>query len=231
MLQRFVPLTLVALGTLSCSDGARPAAPAAPSPVAPAAATARYRVTFDAIWSMATHPEDFPRTPHFSGLIGGTHREPQRFWQPGALATEGIRAMAEQGRKTPLDHEVQGAITAGTAQYLLSGGDVDLSPGSVALEFEIGRDYPLVTLVSMVAPSPDWFVGVSALSLIEGGDWVAERVVALEPWDAGTDGGVTFESRDRPSSPREPIARITTGPLGAGGMPSPMGTFTFRRLP
>jgi hypothetical protein len=231
MLQRFVPLALLALGSLSCSDGAGPATPAAPSPAATPAPTARYRVTFDATWSMATHPADFPRTPHFSGLIGGTHREPQRFWQAGALATEGIRAMAEQGRKTPLDQEVQAAIASGAAQHLLSGGDVDLSPGSVALEFEISRDYPLVTLVSMVAPSPDWFVGVSALPLLDGGDWVAERVVALEPWDAGTDSGVTFESRDRPSLPREPIARITIPPLGAGGVALAMGTFTFRRLP
>jgi hypothetical protein len=188
-------------------------------------------VTFDATWSAFTHPTDTPRVPHFSGVIGATHRESQPFWDAGALATEGIRAMAEMGRKTPLDQEVVSAIAAGGAQHLLSGGSIDLSPASVVLEFEISRDYPLVTLVSMVAPSPDWFVGVSGLSLFDGGDWVPERVVSLRPWDAGTDSGVTFESRDRATVPREPIARITTGPLVVGADAPPMGTFTFRRLP
>ena len=50
---------------------------------------------------------------------------------------------------------------------LLSGDNLRGSPGSTQFEFEVSRDYPLVTLVTMVAPSPDWFVGVSALSLRE----------------------------------------------------------------
>jgi hypothetical protein len=230
MLQRILLVTLV-VGNWACSGRENPASPAVPSPIVTAAPTARYRVTFDATWSASTHPSETPRVPHFSGLIGATHREPQRFWEAGALATEGIRAMAEMGRKTPLDQEVVAAIAAGGAQHLLSGGSIDLSPATVALDFEISRDYPLVTLVSMVAPSPDWFVGVSGASLLDGGDWVPERVVSLRPWDAGTDSGVTFESRDRATVPREPIARITTGPLVVGADVPPMGTFTFRRLP
>ena len=223
-------LSILAVGTWACSGRDGPAAPTAPSPVT-AAATARYRVTFEATWSAATHPTEIPRVPHFSGLIGGTHRESQRLWDGGALATEGIRAMAEMGRKTPLDQEVLSAIAAGGAQHLLSGGSIDVSPGTVVLDFGISREYPLVTLVSMVAPSPDWFVGVSALRLLDGGDWVQERVVPLTPWDAGTDSGVTFESRDRPTVPRQPITRISTGPLVVGAAVPPMGTFTFRRLP
>ena len=37
----------------------------------PAAAQeeARYRVTFEAGWSAASHPEGFPGNPHFSGLV------------------------------------------------------------------------------------------------------------------------------------------------------------------
>jgi hypothetical protein len=188
-------------------------------------------VTFEAVWNASTHPTDVPRVPHFSGLIGATHHAGASFWEPGVLASEGIRAMAEQGRKSPLDQEVLSAIAAGGAQHLLSGAAIELSPGTVVLDFEIARGHPLVTLVSMVAPSPDWFVGVTALDLREGGDWVPERVVPLRPWDAGTDSGVTFESRDRPSVPREPITPITEGPLLVGSEVPPLGTFTFRRLP
>ena len=230
MIRRILLATLV-VGGWACSGGYDGASPAVPSPVITAAPTARYRVTFDAVWSASTHPTEIPRVPHFSGLIGATHRDAQRFWEAGALATEGIRAMAEMGRKTPLDQEVLSAIAAGGAQHLLSGGNIDLSPASAVLEFEVSREYPLVTLVSMVAPSPDWFVGVSAQNQFDGGDWAPERVVPLRPWDAGTDSGVTFESRDRPTVPREAITRITTGPLVIGADVPPMGAFTFRRLP
>ena len=230
MLRRALLIVLVA-GPWGCADGKGPLSATAPAPVASPAPTARYRVTFDAVWNAATHPTDFPRVPHFSGLIGATHRAGVSFWEPGALASEGIRAMAELGRKTPLDQEVLSAIAAGGAQHLLSGGAIDLSPGTVVLDFEAASAHPRVTLVSMVAPSPDWFVGVSGLDLVDGGDWVAERVVPLRPWDAGTDSGVTFESRDRPTVPREPIAPITTGPLLVGSDVPVLGTFTFRRLP
>lgn len=225
--------TVVAAATAAalaaCAGGERVLAPSASPPPA-MAPTARYRVTFDAQWSAATHPQGVPSNPHFSGLIGGTHRAGVRFWESGGLASEGMRLMAEEGRKSPLDQEVQAAIAAGGAQHLLSGGAVASSPGQVDLEFEVSREYPLVTLVTMVAPSPDWFVGVAGLSLVEG-DWVAERVVPLPAWDAGTDGGTTFLSPNRPLSPRQPISRIQDGPLVMDGVAPPLGTFTFRRLP
>jgi hypothetical protein len=229
-------LGVAAFGTWGCSGSdssstgptsdALPAATATPVVAAP---TARYRVTFDATWSAATHP-DVPPSPHFSGLIGGTHRSTVQFWAAGAPASEGMRQMAERGRKSPLDEEVQAAVAAGHAQHLLSGGAVDRTPGRVDMEFEIGRDFPLVTLVTMVAPSPDWFVGVSGLSLIVGGDWTSELSVPLYAYDAGTDSGEAFLSPDQATMPREGIARIQGGPFLVGGTAPPLGTFTFRRI-
>ena len=205
-----------------------PSAPAPPSAQAPT--TARYRVTFEATWSAPTHPQDFPSGAHFSGLIGGTHNASVTFWQEGALATDGIKNMSELGSKTPLDQEVTTAIASGTAEHLLSGGGIALSPGSVTLEFEITQAYPLVTLVSMIAPSPDWFVGVSRLPLFENGQWADERRIDLVPWDAGTDSGVTFTSPDLATIPRQPISRILSAPLSPAGRVTPMGTFRFTRL-
>lgn len=200
-----------------------------PTPIV-ASATALYRVTFDSTWSAGTHPQEFPPNPHFSGLIGATHDDSVRFWEHGGMASAGIEAMAELGSKFPLDQEVESAITAGTAQHLLSGGGMGRSPGSVSLEFEIGRDYPLVTLVSMLAPSPDWFVGVSALSLLEGGDWAASTSATLHAYDAGTDSGVTYTAGNADTQPREAIAEIEGAPLAVAGSVAPIGTFTFTRI-
>lgn len=182
----FVPLLLAfAAGMVGCSEStSMPTGPSAPelvtvSPPAPSPApvpvppapvappTARYEVTFDSTWSASTHPTDFPADAHYSGLVGGTHTSGATFWRPGSLASEGIRRMAERGAKSPLTEEVGAAITAGTAQYVLSGGDLPTSPGSVRMEFDISQTFPLVTLVTMIAPSPDWFVGVAGLPLFE----------------------------------------------------------------
>ena len=224
--------TLAALAALcaACGGGSvtTPAPPAAPSPSPTPAATARYEVVFDANWHETTHA--VPPNPHFSRLIGGTHDARVTFWAEGAIASEGIKRMAEIGAQAPLDEEVLAAVAAGTAQHLLAGREQPANPGATRLEFEAGRDHPLVTLVTMVAPSPDWFVGVSGLPLLENGSWVAEKEVALLPWDAGTDSGTTFVAADRPTRPRQPIARITGPPLVEGAVPRPLGRFVFRRI-
>lgn len=216
----------------AASGGTPPATsqPPATSTPSPAPASARYRVTFEALWSAATHPRDFPADAHFSRLVGGTHAAATRFWQEGALASDGIRDMAERGRTTPLDNEVRSAIAAGTAEHLIIGGDIPRSPGSVSLEFEISQAHPLVTLVSMVAPSPDWFTGVSGLPLFEQGQWVDRRSLELFPWDAGTDSGPTFASPDQATTPRRPVARITGFPFEQGGQVAPVGRFSFERI-
>lgn len=228
-----------ALFAAGCAEGPLPGAPTVavppapqptPTPTATPSATARYRVTFDASWSRSSHPQDFPSNPHFSPLVGGTHTAAVRFWAEGALASAGIRDMAERGRTQPLDQEIEAAIAAGTAQRLLIGGAVGTSPGSVVLEFEVSQAYPLVTLVTMIAPSPDWFVGVTALPLFENGQWAAERRVDLVPWDAGTDSGSSFSSPDRAAAPPEPISRILSAPLSPDGRVTPLGTFVSVRM-
>ena len=230
----FLSFLGAAVLTAACGGGSDPAGPTpvgpAPAPTPAATATARYSVTFQALWSGATHPEDFPPNPHFSPLVGATHSSRVRFWEAGAIASRGIEDMSELGATTPLDNEIRAAIAQGTAQNLMLGSGINPSPGSTSLEFGISRDFPLVTLVSMVAPSPDWFTGVHDMSLIESGDWVRERVVTLFPYDAGTDSGVTYNSPDLDTQPREPIRRIEGRPLALNGAVAPVGTFTFRRL-
>ena len=207
-----------------------PAPTPTPAPQLPPS-TARYRVTFSAVWSASTHPQDFPRFPHFSGLIGGTHTDGVVFWREGQLASEGIRQMAERGSKAELQSEVEAAIGSGRAQYVLSGRSIDLSPAAVTLEFDISSTHPLVTLVTMVAPSPDWFVGVTGLALFEGGAWKDTVAIDLHPYDAGTDSGVTFGSPDQETIPRLPVGRITGFPfLNSTGSVAPLGTFRFERI-
>ena len=227
-----VAAVVVALGGLwACgggsSSGTGPSPVPTPTLPGPSDPLARYRVTFDATWSAATHPTDAPPRPHFSPLIGGTHSDQVVFWDTGSPASPGIEAMSEEGATSPFDSEIEAAIAAGTAEGLIRGAGINPSPGTTSVEFQISRDYPLVTLVSMIAPSPDWFVGVRGLSLIENGDWVAEKTMSLFPYDAGTDSGRSFRSRNQDTQPPEPISRLEGFPVESG---APFGTFTFVRL-
>jgi hypothetical protein len=58
--------------------------------------TARYTLTFTAEWTRQTHP-DFPSGPHFSPLVGCSHKADYVMWKPGIKATQGVKDVAEFG--------------------------------------------------------------------------------------------------------------------------------------
>jgi hypothetical protein len=192
--------------------------------------SARYLLTLEATWSKETHPTDFPANPHFSGLIGATHNDDVRLWKEGEGATPGIKNMAETGGKSPLDSEVETLIAEGGACELISGGGIASSPGVVSVEFTASQDCPLVSVVSMIAPSPDWFVGVAGLSLYGDEGWIEEWVVDLYPYDAGTDSGQSYTAQDEPTAEREGIVRIELSPFLVDGRVPPLGVFRLARL-
>ena len=188
---------------------------------------ARYRVTFEADWSSTTHPVEFPPGAHFSPLIGMTHRAAGRIWQSGEIASNGIELMAELGATGTLSDEVATLINTGNAEFLLQGGGIGQSPGSTSFEFDISQAFPLVSLVSMIAPSPDWFIGVNGLNLRQDGQWIDQLSVNLLAYDSGTDSGLTFISSNDDTNPAQPISRITEPPFADN---TPLGRFVFQRL-
>jgi hypothetical protein len=195
--------------------------------VAQPAGPATYTVTFDAFWSAVTHPDDFPPNPHFSPLVGATHNTDVVFWEPGELASEGIESMAETGGTEILRSEIDAAGPSVGSTLLDSG--LNPSPGTLSFSFEITPDYPLVTLVTMVAPSPDWFVGVAGLNLLDNGQWQDRVEVELFVYDAGTDSGPSYTSENADTDPADPIARIEAAPFVVSGSVASVGTFTFVR--
>lgn len=183
----------------------------------------KYTVTFRSNWSAGTYPKDFPSNPHYSGLIGATHNEHVSFWKVGGVASAGIKNMSETGSKSPLKEEIRKAIKDGTAKSLLSGKGLRTSPGVVSLNFEVVPSHSKVTLSSMLAPSPDWFVGVSALELCRRGGWITDQSIDLFIYDAGTDSGNSYQSPNQNTNPREKITRSTEDIFKK----SPVGTLRF----
>ncbi len=197
----------------------------------PAASEARYRVTFTSTWSSETHPSNgFPTTSaHFSPLVGATHDGSISFWQPDILASDGIEQMAETGATASLASEVEVAMEDGRADQILSGSGLGRATGQVVLDtIVVSQDFPFVSLVTMIAPSPDWFVGVHDVSLLgENGEWLDELVIELDPYDAGSDSGLDYTSANEDSDPAQPIRNLRgLAPFAD----APMGTITIERV-
>jgi len=188
-------------------------------------ASADYEVRFDATWSATTHPGAYPSFAHFSPLVGATHDGSVRLWQPGALATNGIEVMAETGSTGALSSEVNTAIGQGAADQVLIGAGI-LSPANTTMGFTATSNHSKLTLVTMIAPSPDWFLGVDSFELFENGRWIDQAVVELFAWDSGTDSGTGFNSANQNTNPAAPIQLVTGGPFFGT---TPLGTFTITR--
>ena len=207
---------IVAFVAAGCGDGGdAPVAPTDPEVTTgstgecPASAT--YRVTFRATWDAASHGSSppFPSGAHFSRVVGATHVEELSFWSSGGIATGGIESMAETGAVTAFCNEVQAEVDGGRAGGCIRGQEASFrSPGTVTLAFDVDEGFPFLTLVSMIAPSPDWFVGVDGIALQQGGCWTPRIETDLVGYDAGTDSGTTFAARDADVTPHQPIGPI-----------------------
>ena len=168
-----------------------------------------YRFTFTDEWNEDDVSSGLPADAHFTQLVGATHIPGAPLWTPGGIASPGIEDVAEEGDPATLSAEVDTAILAGMAGAYLKIRGLLKPPYSRTKLIEIFDDKPALTLISMVAPSPDWFVGVSDISLRDESGWIENLTVNLIPWDAGTEDGNTFSLSNPPTSPQ---SIITTPP-------------------
>ena len=194
--------------------------------------TTQYKVTFTGTWNPTDHPLNYPSNAHFSGIIGATHNSDISFWQPYTLVSKGIEDVAEIGSKAALTSEISLALSAGTAYSSISGNGLPNGYNiSTSKTFNVSSCYPLVTLVSMVAPTPDWFVGVHDLPLYENGKWRDRIVITLYPWDAGTENGSGFSTNNTATEPQEINRRLVIPPFEQTTAPiAPLAYFTFERV-
>lgn len=157
------------------------------------AVTTSYDVTFTGKWTTAASaPVARPGGAHFSPLIGATHNSSYNLFQTGTAASQGIEDMAEIGSRTALTNEINAAIPGGNVDSLIVPGGNIGAEASFTFRIEVDSDHSLFSLTSMIAPSPDWFVGVRNFDLRSGGSWINSATVDLNSYDAGTEDGNTF---------------------------------------
>ena len=182
--------------------------------------SAIYDVTFEGTWGATTHPTNIPpgefpnprSAPHFSPIVVATHNSQVVLWETGQSASAGTETIAETGDPTTFLEEADAAIAAGTAHSVVRGESGFISPGTQSVAIQVHSDFPKVTFLSMVAPSPDWFAGAHIDSLVSNGKFVDTITVDVMAYDAGTDDGNTYLSADDDTSPRGFVQGLITDP-------------------
>ena len=171
--------------------------------------TARYAVTFTARWTATDHGP-VPGGAHFTTLAGAAVNAQADLWTPGELASSGLENLAELGQTGGFLREIAAAAAAGNASQSITSSGTGAT-GTSSFEVTVTRDLPNFTFASMVAPSPDWFLGLSEFSLLDNeGRWIEDTGhMGLPAWDAGTETGTEFSLNGRPTNPPEPIRLLT----------------------
>ncbi len=177
---------------------------------------ATYTVTFSFNWNTVDFPTDYPNGAHFSPLIGWSHKNSSSFFQENTFASEGIESMAETGATTILSNEINTFINNGEGKEIVLGNGLNNGTGEISLNISVDSKHSAITLASMLAPSPDWYVGIVNIDLLENDCFVESKQLQAKVYDAGTDDGNAFTSSDIDSNPAGKITLITTAPLGNG---------------
>jgi hypothetical protein len=130
---------------------------------------------------------------HVARIVGGVHGPDDDgpwSWQVGAPASYGVERTAEVNRYGDYRAELQ----AGGLDTFASDDSwvttLELAPTQryeMPAPITLTPERPMVTAIAMIAPSPDWFVGLSREPLCVDGGWSDARTFPLPIFDAGTE--------------------------------------------
>ncbi|PYO74627.1 MAG: elongation factor Ts [Gemmatimonadetes bacterium] len=228
---RALSATLVVLSLTACGKGSKSGPPAAPPAAAhpTPAAPAEYTVIIKSTWTKTTHPFEYPSGAHFSGMIGASHNAKYSIFAVGRRPTPGLEHLSEEGKHSPLDTEIRTAIDQGNALMLFESGGLKNWKDSMVATVRVDPAHPLVDVVNMVAPSPDWFTGATNVNLDENGAWVARKTLTLPAYDSGGDDGKTYKAPDRDTNPKKPTTRAADRHFVIHGRVKPVAILIFVR--
>lgn len=159
----------------------------------------------------------------FSPLAGVSHSNRISILTVRGFASPEIEAIAERGDNTPLIRLARRLRRQGRGIKTIAGADGPTMPGKfTTLKFRVDCKNPFISLVSMIAPSPDWIVQINNFDTVKNGKFIKFAKGPLIAYDAGTDDGDMFTdpadlSKDIPTEPPQNIAPLvedSTDPFG-----------------
>jgi Spondin_N len=163
---------------------------------------ATYSVEVTGKWALPDF--SIPANVHFTNFTGMVHNAQAELWKPGIMATKGVENVAEIGSVGVILNEIDSIISNKKALSLIF-----FTPpppdGTKKTSLFCNSNYSRVSFVSMIAPSPDWFIGLSGIDLNPNNQWIADTTIQLYVYDAGTEDGDIFGYNNPETAPQQPI--------------------------
>ena len=171
-----------------------------------------YSVRMRGRWTASRHPEAYPDDAHFSPIVVAAHNKQYSFFQMGEPVTEGVQQVAETGNPSLIQNELfMQRMKGAVADIAVGTGPFDGDETSDTVHITVDPSNPYVSIISMLAPSPDWFVS-STVNMCDEGRWMGFESMSFDmAYDAGTDMGETFTSPDAPNVTPEGVTAIQCG--------------------
>jgi hypothetical protein len=196
-----------------------------------AAGGAVYEVRVERTWSDATHPRDYPGdAAHFSPGIGATHAPAYKLFADGGIATPGLETLSQKGRTSPFDMEIAGAQDKGAVGNVFMLSPVRIAGGESKAEVRADDMHSMLSFAQMIAPSPDWFTGVTSVALKRDGRWIDGETMPLYAWDSGTNNATTYLASKVAVDPFVPTSLNKAPMFVRDGKPVPVGKVTIRKV-
>ena len=131
---------------------------------------------------------------------------PTRRGEPPA----GVSAASDPATRVGTGKPVFCSRTCSESHCFASSAGGAFNPWKNEITVEADADHSYLGLITMIAPSPDWFTGASAIELYDAaaGKWKDTIAYDARAYDAGTDSGATFTAADAPENPPKPVSVI-----------------------
>ncbi|MEO6547873.1 MAG: spondin domain-containing protein [Ferruginibacter sp.] len=198
---------------------------------APGATDAAYKITI----SLNFQNPNFTIPPgaHVTSVAGMIHSQDTSLWSLKNVATIGLENVAETGNTVAMSIELDSIILRGKAlsRFVLMPPPL---VGSTTFIEKFNSNFSCFSFASMLAPSPDWFMGVSSVNLYKEHQWVNELMMPILLFDAGTEDGDVFGYDNPATVPQMPISLLT--PVNASVLANgnnvmiPIGTIHFVKI-
>lgn len=175
-------------------------------PIVKIDSAASYKIIITGTWKSPQHT--IPVTEHFTQFVGLIHSSECNVYKVGFLASKGVEDVAERGNSVILKKEMDSLIALNKALskfFLTIPGIVGTDSTTINVNIKNAK----ISFESMLAPTPDWFVGIDSYNLIQNEKWITDIIIPVYGYDAGTEDGDVFGYANPATIPQQPISLMT----------------------
>ncbi len=198
-----------------------------PNPMMSTKYPSKYKATLMLNWS--GNPQiNAPSNPHTGNMFYVVQNGNLSLFQVGQLASKGISITAMFGTVDDLQAETRAnpnILKTYTSPVL------NENQKKQSIMLDLTPSFNSISFVTMISPSPDWFIGIPNMSLMKNGKWIDDITIPLYVYDAGTDKGMEFANvPDYPEKSAKPIEMIRGEPFYSSGNVIPIAFMNLKRV-